>query len=214
MDFLPVELQQYVENHTSGESEILKKLNRDTRVNVMKPRMLSGHFQGRLLAMISYMLRPQHILEIGTYTGYSAICLSEGLAEGGLVHTIDVNAELEEMVRRYFAEACVTDKIKYYLGPALSIIPTLPYTFDLVFIDADKMNNANYFDLVLDKVRPGGFIITDNVLWSGKVVDTGNGKIDKDTQSVLDFNQKVQEDVRVENILLPIRDGLLIARKI
>ncbi len=193
---------------------VLKKLNRDTHVNVLKPRMLSGHFQGRLLAMISHMLRPQHILEIGTYTGYSAICLAEGLAEGGMVHTIDVNAELEEMVRRYFAEAGLTDKIKYYLGPALSIIHTLPYTFDLVFIDADKMNNAHYFDLVLNKVRPGGFIITDNVLWSGKVVGQGNGKTDKDTQSVLNFNQKVQADSRVENILLPIRDGLLIARKI
>ena len=214
MDFLPPELQQYVENHTSPESAVLKKLNRDTHVNVLKPRMLSGHFQGRLLAMLSQMLRPQHILEIGTYTGYSAICLAEGLAAGGMVHTIDVNAELEEMVRRYFAKAGVADKIKYYLGPALSIIPTLPYTFDLVFIDADKINNANYFNLVLDKVRPGGFIITDNVLWSGKVVGQGTGKIDKDTQAVLDFNRQVQEDARVENILLPIRDGLLIARKI
>ncbi|MDQ3289653.1 MAG: O-methyltransferase [Bacteroidota bacterium] len=213
MDFLPPELQQYVENHTSPESEVLKKLNRDTHVNVMKPRMLSGHLQGRFLAMISQMLRPQHILEIGTYTGYSAICLAEGLTEGGTLHTIDVNAELEEMVRRYFAEAGLTYKIKYYLGPALTIIPTLPYTFDLVFIDADKINNANYFDLVIDKVSAGGFIITDNVLWSGKVADS-NLKIDKDTQAVLDFNRKVHEDPRVENILLPIRDGLLIARKI
>ncbi|PSR55688.1 methyltransferase [Adhaeribacter arboris] len=213
MDFLPPELQQYVENHTSPESEVLKKLNRDTHVNVMKPRMLSGHLQGRFLAMISQMLRPQHILEIGTYTGYSAICLAEGLAEGGTLHTIDVNAELEEMVRRYFAEAGVTNKIKYYLGPALTIIPTLDYTFDLVFIDADKMNNANYFDLVIDKVRPGGFIITDNVLWSGKVTNS-NLKTDKDTLAVTEFNRKVHEDPRVENILLPIRDGLLIARKI
>ncbi len=214
MDFLPIALQQYVENHTTAEPELLKKLNRDTHVNVMKPRMLSGHVQGRLLAMISQMLRPQHILEIGTYTGYSAICLAEGLADGGTLHTIDVNAELEEMVHRYFAEAGLTDKIKYYLGPALNIIPTLPHTFDLVFIDADKINNVRYFDLVLDKVRPGGFIITDNVLWSGKVVGQEGVKIDKDTQAVRDFNRKVQEDPRVENILLPIRDGLLIARKI
>ncbi|QMU27225.1 O-methyltransferase [Adhaeribacter radiodurans] len=213
MDFLPLELQQYVENHTSPESEVLKKLNRDTHVNVMKPRMLSGHLQGRLLAMISQMLRPQHILEIGTYTGYSAICLAEGLAEAGTLHTIDVNAELEEMVRRYFAEAGLTDKIKYYLGQALTIIPTLPYTFDLVFIDADKVNNVNYFDLVIDKVRAGGFIITDNVLWSGKVANS-TLNTDKDTQAVLAFNRKVHEDPRVENILLPIRDGLLIARKI
>jgi predicted O-methyltransferase YrrM len=214
MDFLPIELQKYVENHTSSESDLLKRLNRDTHVNVMKPRMLSGHLQGRLLSMISQMICPQQILEIGTYTGYSAICLAAGLAEGGILHTIDVNAELEEMVRRYFAEAGLSNKIKYYLGPALEIIPTLDYTFDLVFIDADKLNNANYFDLVIDKVRPGGFIITDNVLWSGKVAVTSDQKIDKDTQSVLDFNRKVHEDPRVENILLPIRDGLLVARKL
>lgn len=214
MDFLPPELQQYAENHTSPEPALLKKLNRDTQANVLKPRMLSGHLQGRLLAMISHLLRPRQILEIGTYTGYSAICLAEGLAEGGTLHTIDVNAELEEMVRRYFAEAGLTEKIKYYLGPALEIIPQLPETFDLVFIDADKLNNANYFDLVIDKVRPGGFIITDNVLWSGKVIHQAAGKIDKDTQAVLDFNRKVHEDPRVENILLPIRDGLLLVRKI
>ncbi len=176
MDFLPLELQQYVENHTSPESEVLKKLNRDTHVNVLKPRMLSGHLQGRLLAMISQMLRPQHILEIGTYTGYSAICLAEGLAANGTLHTIDVNAELEEMARRYFAEAGLTNKIKYYLGPALTIIPTLPYIFDLVFIDADKINNATYYDLVIDKVRSGGFIIIDNVLWSGKVISVNKSK--------------------------------------
>lgn len=212
MDFLPPELQQYVESHTSPEPDILKKLNRETHLKVMKPRMLSGHLQGRLLAMISQLLRPQQILEIGTYTGYSAICLAEGLAEDGLLHTIDVNAELEDMVRRYFAEAGLTDKIHYYLGRALDIIPTLPYTFDLVFIDADKLNNGRYFDVVIDKVRPGGVIITDNVLWSGKVTGTDK-KPDKDTQSVLDFNRKVHADPRVENILLPIRDGLLIARK-
>lgn len=214
MDFLSPEMQQYIEHHTSPEPEVLKKLNRDTHVNVMKPRMLSGHVQGRLLAMISQMLRPRQILEIGTYTGYSAICLTEGLAEDGHLHTIDVNLELEDMVRRYFAEAGLTDKITYYLGKAADIIPTLDYTFDLVFIDADKQNNAHYFDLVIDKVRTGGFIITDNVLWSGKVAGQANKKIDKDTQSVLDFNRKVHEDPRVENVLLPIRDGLLVARKI
>ncbi len=214
MDFLPPELQKYVENHTSPEPELLKKLNRDTHVNVLKPRMLSGHLQGRLLTMISQMVQPRQILEIGTYTGYSAICLAQGLAEGGILHTIDVNAELAEMVRRYFAEAGLADKIKFYLGPAREIIPTLEYSFDLVFIDADKLNNALYFDLVIDKVRPGGFIITDNVLWSGKVAVTPDQKIDKDTQAVLDFNRKIHEDPRVENILLPIRDGLLVARKL
>jgi predicted O-methyltransferase YrrM len=175
--------------------------------------MLSGHIQGRFLAMLSQMIKPRQILEIGTYTGYSAICLAEGLAEDGLLHTIDVNEELEEMVRQYFALAGLENKIKYYIGKALDIIPQLNYDFDLVFIDADKINNAYYFDLVLDKVVPGGFIIVDNVLWSGKVVPQTTKKPDADTQAVLDFNHKVQEDARVENILLPVRDGLMLMRK-
>lgn len=213
MDFLSPELQQYVTQHTSPETELLQKLNRETHVNVMKPRMLSGHVQGRFLAMISHMIKPKQILEIGTYTGYSALCLAEGLAPSGLLHTIDVNEELEEMVRGYLDQAGFADKIKYYLGNALEIIPQLDYTFDLVFIDADKINNARYYDLVLAKVTPGGFILVDNVLWSGKVVQQTNKKTDNDTQSVLDFNQKIQEDERVENMLLPLRDGLMLIRK-
>ena len=212
MDFLTPELQRYVTQHTSPESELLKQLNRDTHLHVMKPRMLSGHVQGRFLAMISHMIRPRQILELGTYTGYSALCLAEGLAPNGLLHTIDVNEELEEMVRNYFEKAGISSKIKYYIGNAVNIIPELDYQFDLVFIDADKINNGLYYDLVLDKVTPGGFILIDNVLWSGKVVQQTT-KTDKDTQSVLDFNRKIQEDERVENILLPLRDGLMLVRK-
>ena len=212
MDFLSPELQRYVTEHTSTEPELLKQLNRDTHLHVMKPRMLSGHVQGRFLAMVAHMIRPKQILELGTYTGYSTLCLAEGLAPGGLLHTIDVNEELEEMVRGYFKKAGVENKIKYYIGNALEIIPQLNYQFDLVFIDADKMNNARYYDLTLEKVVPGGFILIDNVLWSGKVVQQTT-KTDKDTQAVQDFNRKIQEDGRVENILLPLRDGLMLVRR-
>lgn len=213
MDFLSAALQQYITQHTSPETELLHKLNRETHLHVLKPRMLSGHIQGRFLAMISHMIKPKQILEIGTYTGYSALCLAEGLAPAGLLHTIDVNEELEEMVRKYFREAGLENKIQYYIGNALDIIPRLKNEFDLVFIDADKINNARYYDLVLAKVVPGGFILVDNVLWSGKVVETAK-KNDADTQSVLDFNQKIQADERIENILLPLRDGLMLIRKL
>jgi predicted O-methyltransferase YrrM len=213
MEFIDEDLNKYCEDHTTPETEVLKKLNRETHAHVMMPRMLSGHIQGRTLAMFSQMIRPENILEIGTYTGYSGISLAEGLTANGTLHTIDINDELEDMVRRYFAEAGIADKVKYYLGNALEIIPTLNVTFDLVFIDADKINYSNYFDLVIDKVRPGGFIIADNVLWSGKVLEKFRKKLDKDTEALLDFNQKVQNDDRVENVLLPIRDGLLVIRK-
>jgi caffeoyl-CoA O-methyltransferase len=213
MDFLSPELQQYVTRHTSPEPEILRKINRETYAKVLMPRMLSGHLQGRVLAMVSHMIKPQQILEIGTYTGYSALCLAEGLATGGTLHTIDINDELEDLVRKYITEAGQESKIKYYLGPALDIIPTLAYSFDLVFIDADKKNYSQYFDLVIDKLVPGGFILADNVLWSGKVVAEPGKKIDKDTQAILDFNLKIQQDDRVENVLLPLRDGLLLIRK-
>jgi predicted O-methyltransferase YrrM len=213
MDFLPPELQQYVSQHTSPESPLLYELNRETHTKVMKPRMLSGHVQGRFLALLSHMIRPLQVLEIGTYTGYSAICLAEGLAPGGLVHTIDVNEELEEMVRSYLSRAGLEEKVRYYIGPALELIPTLEYAFDLVFIDADKINNARYYEMVLDKVRPGGFILVDNVLWSGKVAQQTDKKIDADTQSIQDFNARIQADDRVENLLLPLRDGLMMIRK-
>ena len=213
MEFLDEELQQYAADHTSPESKLLHKINRQTHLSVLKPRMLSGHMQGRILAMFSQMLQPKQILEIGTYTGYSAICLAEGLQPGGTLHTIDKNEELEERVRGYFAEAGLTQRIKFYLGNALELIPAIDATFDLVFIDADKINYARYYELVLDRVRPGGYIIADNVLWSGKVLAKYRKKLDEDTKAVLDFNKMVHDDIRVENIMLPVRDGLLVARK-
>ena len=213
MDFLSPELQQYITRHTSPEPPLLSELNRETHSKVMKPRMLSGHVQGRFLALLSRMIKPEQVLEIGTYTGYSAICLAEGLAPGGLVHTIDVNEELEDMVRGYLTRAGLADKVRYYIGPALQLIPTLDYSFDLVFIDADKINNALYYEMVLDKVVPGGFILVDNVLWSGKVAQQTNKKIDADTQSILDFNARIQADDRVENLLLPLREGWMMIRK-
>ena len=214
MELIDEELLQYAEEHTSPESALLHKVNRETHLSVLRPRMLSGHQQGRILSMFSKMLQPKQILEIGTYTGYSALCLAEGLQPGGTLHTIDINEELEERVRGYFAEAGLTDSIHYYIGNALDIIPTIETAFDIVFIDADKINYSTYYDLVIDKVRSGGIIITDNVLWSGKVLEKYRRKLDEDTKAVMDFNRKVHEDVRVENILLPVRDGLLVARKI
>ncbi|GGG19179.1 O-methyltransferase [Pontibacter amylolyticus] len=213
MEFLDEELQQYAEEHTSPESELLHKINRQTHLNVMRPRMLSGHLQGRLLSMFSYMIRPKQILEVGTYTGYSALCLAEGLQEDGTLHTIDINEELEDTVRGYIKEAGLSESVKYYIGNALEIIPTIDVTFDLVFIDADKYNYTNYYNLVIDRVRSGGYIIADNVLWSGKVLAKYRKKLDEDTAALLDFNKMVQDDPRVENILLPVRDGLMVARK-
>lgn len=211
MEFIPTDIQQYAEKHTSAESGLLSKINRDTHANVLSPRMLSGHLQGRLLALISQMLQPKHVLELGTYTGYSAICLAEGIQPGGKLITIDVNEELEDQVRAYFKQAGVADKIDYRMGKARDIIPGLTETFDLVFIDADKENYSAYFDLVFDKVRIGGIILADNVLWSGKVTSP---KPDKDTRAILDFNRKIQEDSRVENVLLPVRDGIMMIRKV
>ncbi len=212
MDFLPNEIAAYAEAHTTPESAVLQRLNRETHAKILRPRMLSGHLQGRVLAMISWMLRPKKVLEIGTYTGYSALCLAEGLAEGGQVVTIDQNEELETFTRRFLAESGLADRIDFRLGNALDVIPTLTGPFDLVFIDADKVNYSRYFDLVFENVRPGGFIVADNVLWSGKVVQTTPDG-DPDTPHVVAFNEKVHADSRVENVLLPIRDGLLVARK-
>lgn len=213
MKFLVEEIEEYSAAHTEEENELLKSLNRDTHANVLSPRMLSGHVQGRFLSMISRMIRPDRILEIGTYTGYSGICFCEGLNPGGKLVTIDVNEELETFTRRYFDQSPFKDQIDYRIGNALDIIPTLTDTFDLVFIDADKINYSSYFNLCLDKVRKGGFLIADNVLWSGKVVEPLK-KADKDTQALLDFNRMVHEDPRVSNILLPIRDGLMILQKL
>ncbi len=212
MEFIAPEIDKYCVAHTSPESNLLGKLNRETHAKVLQARMLSGHFQGRLLAMFSQMLQPTNILEIGTYTGYSALCMAEGLTEEGKLITIDVNEELESLVRSYFEQSVFHKRIDFRIGNALDIIPTLTETFDLVFIDADKLNYASYYDLVFDKVRKGGYIISDNVLWSGKVAD--NTKKDKDTVSIRAFNQKLHLDNRVENILLPIRDGLMVVRKL
>jgi caffeoyl-CoA O-methyltransferase len=213
MDFLDPRIDAYVNTHTLHESDVLKKLNRETHAKVMMPRMLSGHLQGQVLRMLSFMIRPKRVLEIGTYTGYSALCLAEGLQEGGKLHTIDINEELESMVRQYISEAGMKDRIEYHVGNALEIIPRLDETFDLVFIDADKENYGKYYDLVFDKVRPGGFIIADNVLWSGKVLDDP-AKMDVDTKAIYDYNKKIHNDPRVEHVLFPIRDGLMVARKI
>lgn len=211
MDFLPQDLEKYVEDHTSSESELLKKITRDTHAKVLMPRMLSGHVQGRFLSMISHSMTPKNILEVGTYTGYSAICLAEGLHRDGKLITIDVNEELESRVRKYFDEAGLNHKIDYRIGNAAQILPSLNLVFDLVFIDADKENYSKYYDLVFDKVRSGGLILADNVLWSGKVTKP---KPDKDTRALLEFNQKVMDDPRVENLLLPLRDGIMMIRKI
>ena len=212
MDFLPLDLQKYVEDHSNSETELLSKLNRETHQKVMMPRMLSGHLQGRVLSMISHMIQPNLVLEIGTYTGYSAICMAEALAENGRIITIDKNEEIEGMVRKYFDEAGLSKAIDYRIGDAMKLVPGVEEDIDLVFIDADKKNYLNYYNLVIDKIRPGGFIIADNVLWSGKVLKT-EGKTDKDTQAILDFNRSVHEDQRVENVLFPIRDGLMVLRK-
>ena len=211
MDIIDPALQRYAELHTTSETELLRKINRDTHAHILKARMLSGQLQGRVLSMISCMLKPRVILEIGTYTGYSAICLAEGLQEGGKLITIDVNEELEDRVRKYFSDAKLSDKIDYRIGLASKVIPQLEERFDLVFIDADKENYSHYFDLVIDRVNLNGIILADNVLWSGKVL---NEKPDKDTRAILDFNAKVQRDGRVENVLLPIRDGIMMMRKI
>lgn len=212
MDFLPPDITAYADAHTSPESELLHRLNRNTRAHIMAPRMLSGHVQGRFLSMISWMIRPRYVLEIGTYTGYSALCLAEGLADDGKLITIDQNEELEDFARSYWQQSPLNESIDFRIGNATDILPTLTQTFDLVFIDADKRNLSLYFDLIIDKLRPGGFILADNVLWSGKVVDPIKPS-DQDTLAVLAFNQKVHTDPRVENVLLPIRDGIMMLRK-
>lgn len=213
MDFLSPELNTYIETHTFPESDALKRLNRETYAKMIMPRMLSGHLQGQVLRMLSIMIKPKRILEIGTFTGYSAICLSDGLIEGGIMHTIDINEEYSEIVNRYFKEACVENKIKRHIGNALDIIPSINESFDLVFIDADKENYSNYFDLVFDKVPKGGYILADNVLWSGKVLDK-QSDMDTDTKAIVAYCDKIQKDERVENVLFPIRDGIMVARKI
>lgn len=204
-------IQQYSEGHTTAESDLLQRINRDTQAKVLMPRMLSGHLQGRLLAMISRMIKPTNILELGTYTGYSALCLAEGLSPHGKLITLDANEELEDTVRGYFNASPYANQLDYRIGKAADIIPQLTQPFDLVFIDADKENNGLYFDLLINRVTLGGFMLVDNVLWSGKVVEE---KVDKDTKAILTFNDKIQADPRVENVLLPVRDGIMLMQKI
>ncbi len=211
MEIINKDIEQYSAQHSTDESELLKQINRDTHAKVLMPRMLSGHLQGRVLSMISHMMKPKRILEIGTYTGYSALCLAEGLQADGKLITIDINEELEARVRGYFAAADLTDKVEYFIGNAATIIPTLAGEFDLVFIDADKEQYSTYYDLVIEKVKRGGIILADNVLWSGKVLDV---KPDKDTRAIMEFNNKIQADERVENVLLPLRDGIMMIRKL
>ena len=213
MQFLPTQIEAYATQHTSPESDVLYQLNRETHLKVLVPQMLSGRLQGAFLKMISQMVAPKYILEIGTYTGYSAICLAAGLQEGGELHTIDINEELQDMQQKYFEKAGLTHCIHAHTGDALELIPTLDKKFDLVFIDADKVNYANYYELVFDKLRKGGFILADNVLWSGKVTQKAVPN-DKDTAALQAFNEMVLADERTENLLLPIRDGIMVLRKI
>jgi predicted O-methyltransferase YrrM len=214
MEFIDEALLAYCEDHTSTEDQLLLKITRETRAKVLMPRMISGHLQGKMLELFVKMLQPKIILEIGTYTGYSGICMARGLATDGKLITLDINDELETMVRDFFEESGLSDQIDYRLGDALKLIPKIPGPFDLVFIDADKINYQRYYDLIIDKVPSGGIILADNVLWSGKILVKEDQKIDKDTQAILDFNAYVQADPRVENVLLPIRDGVMMARKI
>ncbi len=211
MQFIDEKLDAYACAHTSLESELLRKINRETHLEVLQPRMLSGHFQGRFLSMLSKMIRPLRILEIGTYTGYSALCLAEGLVSNGKLVTIDINEELAPKVQGYFNESEFSNQIQFILGDALKVIPELDEKWDMVFIDADKHNYLAYYHLVFPQVNSGGYIIADNVLWSGKVIQ--DDKNDKDTVLIREFNDFVRNDQRVESVLLPIRDGLSLVRK-
>ncbi len=214
MNFISEQLSQYCENHTSPESSLLADLNRETFANVLAPRMLSGHLQGKLLSFFSKLIQPSAILEIGTYTGYSALCLAEGLKSNGILHTIDINEELETRIRKFINASPYAENITLHIGDALQIIPTLEETFELVFMDADKENYSTYYDLIIDKLPHGAVIIADNVLWSGKILDHKELAKDNDTKELDAFNKKVHNDPRVENILLPIRDGLMVVRKL
>ena len=210
MDEIRNELTEYADAHTSGESDVLRELREHCYEHYEDSAMLSGFYQGRVLSMLSHMIQPQVVLEIGTYLGYSALCLAEGLVDGGKVITLDIQEDTNTVARSYVEKTEYKDKIEFILAPAVNIIPNLAETFDLVFIDADKPNYSNYYKLVFDKLRPGGFIIADNVLWSGRVLDEEK---DENTQALSEFNELVLADERVENVLLPIRDGLMIIRK-
>lgn len=210
MSIINEDLQHLLLAYCEPESKLLQQIDRETNLKVLMPRMLSGHYQGRVLSMLSKMINPKRILEIGTFTGYATLCLAEGLTPDGILYTLDINTELEDMVRKNFAQSPYQDQIKYILGDATHTVNDLNEVFDLVFIDADKKNNGTYYDMVFDKIRPGGLVIVDNVLWSGKVL---SNQQDKDTKNISTFNNKIAQDDRVEKLILPVRDGLFIIRK-
>ena len=214
MNLIHPDIERYAQEHTTPESNVLKRLNRETHAKIIHPRMLSGHLQGKLLEMISCMLQPERIIEIGTYTGYSAICLARGLKPGGKLHTIDHNPELEDFTRSFFQEAGLSEIIEYHIGEASDILPRLQGPFDLAFIDADKENYLKYYEDSLSKLRVGGVILADNVLWSGKVLSETAAKGDVEAEALIEFNKFVQEDTRVEKLMLPFRDGLTVIRKL
>lgn len=211
MHFLSEALENYITDHSEKEPELLRELTRETHLKVIQPRMITGHYQGRVLSMLSKLIHPKNILEIGTYTGYSAICLSEGLQKTGSLHTVDINEELTEFQRKYFDRSEFGPQIIQHTGDAITIVPELDLVFDLIFIDAEKKSYPSYFELAIQKTRPGSIILSDNVLWSGKVLEPIDPK-DKATQVLLDFNTRLKEDPRVETVLLPIRDGLTLCR--
>lgn len=213
MHFISEDLENYIEQHSQNEPELLVQLNKETYQKVLLPRMLSGHFQGRVLSMLSKLIHPKNILEVGTYTGYSALCLCEGMQENGVLHTIDIKEELVDFQRKYFDKSIWGNQIIQHLGEALAIIPTIDTKFDLVFIDADKENYINYFNLIVPKMNIGGIILSDNVLWSGKVLEELHPK-DMETKVLIEYNQLLKNDSRVETVLLPIRDGLTLSRVI
>lgn len=212
MEFISQELDNYIVNHSEDEPPLLQQLSRETHLKILQPRMLSGHYQGRLLSLISKILNPKAILEIGTYTGYSALCLAEGLQNNGVLHTIDINEELYDFQRKYFDASPYGQQIIQHLGNAIDIIKTLDYQFDLVFIDADKEDYPAYFELVINKLKKGGVILSDNVLWSGKVIEP-LVEGDEATTALLQYNQMLKNDPRIETVILPVRDGLTISRK-
>ena len=205
-------IEQYILSHIDEEGELLRNLNRDAHVNLLRPRMLSGHLQGRLLKMFCRMIQPKYILEIGTYTAYATLCLAEGATDEAEIHTIEVNDELEDFIMKHLHKSKLKDKIHLHIGDAIQIIPTIDCIFDLVFIDANKRHYCEYYDLIFDKVRPGGLIIADNTLWDGKVLETPH-PTDKQTIGIQAFNDLLEKDSRVEKVILPIRDGLTLIWK-